>query len=241
VRPVRGESGWAVSARIVDRSQGSVVTSRVPVTFTRRHLKVVLPEHANGKADLLHDRQTGNCRLVRHDRKNYVQINTKAVSAVGDAARTVQGAIRKGVGKITGKAPPAKTTLRIEASTQTQMVGGMPCRLYKVYYGRARVQDIWATSWQHAGIGRSDMDALRDLARAMNQPALTTLLGLVTDGRYSLTESVLKIDGYPVIFVQYDKGKPICQIRMDKPNRTTVQSDTFRCPASYRLYVPGMR
>ncbi len=237
----RGGSAWRIDAEVVDRSAGRVSTSKLPVLFTRRYLKIGLPGTGRRESDLLHDRQTGNCCLVDHANKSYVQINTKAMSAVGDAARTVGDAIREGVGKLTGTAPPPKPALRIETSGQTQTVAGMLCHHFTIRRGKTLVQEIWATSWKQAGIERKDMEVLRDLARAMNQPALTSLLGLTTDGRYSLTEGLLQVDGYPVVFVQYEKERPLCRIRMNRPRRTEAGAATFHCPPSYRLGLPAVQ
>lgn len=235
-----GEPAWEIDARIVDRSQGSVSSSNARVLFTRRHLKIGLPDSRRGKTDLLHDQQTGNCRLLSHARKSYAQINTRAVTAVGDAARRLEDVIREGVGRITGTAPAVGPALRVEKSGQAQQVSGMPCHRFTVRHGETLVQEIWATSWTQAGIEGTDVEALRDLAKAMDQPALTSLLGLAFDGRYSLTESMLRIDSYPVIFVQYENGKPVCQVRMGKPKRIDVSMSEFRCPPSYRLDLPPM-
>jgi hypothetical protein len=237
----RGENAWEIDARVVDRSCESARISDVPVLFTRRHLKIGLPQYGRAKAELLHDRKAGDCRLVNHRRKSYVKMNTKALVAVGKAARVAGDVLREGVGKLTGKAPVARPALKVEMSERPQVVAGMTCRHYTVRFGGKRVQEIWATSWRQAGVEWADMDALRDLAKAMNQPTLTTFLGLTAGGGYSLTDALLKTGGYPVVFIQYENDKPICHIRLDRPRRAEAGGETFRCPSSYRLKLSAVR
>jgi hypothetical protein len=209
------------------------------MVFTAARVRVDLSGLAGKRMDLRYCRDTGNLVLVDHSRRSYLRLGAGALTGVGDAVQTVRDFIGRKLGEPPRDPGNRDAPLDLRSTAETQTLSGLTCRKHVLQADGAVAQEVWAASWGQAGIAKADLAAVHELVRTMQSVGPVLELGLGVPGGLLRLEGITRIDGYPVLVIQSDGGRPAYAAHLGRPRNTNVEPGDFLVPEGYGIAWMG--
>lgn len=255
-------AGVAIQAQVTDLRAGgkSPTTQEILIDGARIRMGMGETSSFEGKNDVIFRGDKNVLWNIQHRNQSYTELNEESFDQVGQQmneamknleeqmanAPPEQRAMIEGMMK---KMMPAQDAVNrqpepsdVRKTGETQTIDGHPCTKYEVYRGGALSSEVWATSWQHAGVAKSTFDVFSNLADfyegMLSAMGTGPKMGGAREAPFRDFES---IDGYPILIRKMEKGTPVEETRLQLPEVRDVDPAGFEPPAGYRKLTPGTR
>jgi len=126
----------------------------------------------------------------------------------------------------------------LKKSDQKKQINGYTCTKTEAYKGEVKVRDLWVTDWNNFKYGKEASDAFQamtDFFKSMMEAFKDVKFMQSIDNPYSQTGA---LNGFPVMTVEYEEGKPVLEVTFASIEKKTLQADLFNPPKGYAVKSP---
>lgn len=152
-------------------------------------------------------------------------------SGIGFARATAQRIVDKLRGGVT---KPRQPSIQLRRTELKRYIQGRQCRAFFIMQDGRKLQEIWATSWELAGVDSQDLRPLRELLSYMSQvlsePSFSKLAERL---EYIPAKELLQLDGFPALIRHFNESGLAYDISIGKARRIDVDQSRFRLPDGY--------
>lgn len=220
-------AGYAVDVRVLDRSAAKPASYRMRLVFEQKAFSVDTTS-LRGRPSALLGRQDDALVLLDRQAQTYMSLDLQALTGASSMMRSAGAILGSGLG---AEGPPAGG-LTAHATGQSKTIGGLPCQLHQIKRGKVTIQELWVTPWDQVAAPRESFDLIRQVAASWS--TLAPILAAGSGAAPVPMDGLLKVDGFPVLFTQFAKGKPIYEARFGAPVSTPTRAADFAAPGSYK-------
>ncbi|MCE9616250.1 MAG: hypothetical protein K8T26_18410 [Lentisphaerae bacterium] len=222
--------GYAVDVRLLDRTAAKPATYRTRLLLDSRAFSVDTTA-LRGRPSSLLCRQEDAVYLVDRKAHNYLAFNLQALTGTSSAMRKAGELLAPGLGDFL-PAGAAGGACEVQLTDRRRDIAGLPCQLYVVTRDGERIQEIWATPWSQVHAPPQAMELVKSVAAAWSTLAAALSAAGNTVPEIPL-DGFMQIDGYPVLFSHFTRGRPLYEARLGAPQPVKTTAADFTVPSTY--------
>ena len=185
--------------------------------------------------ELLYGAGDRTIRLVNRTSAEYSELNEQSLGQAADVLQSTFDFVKE---KVSGESRAAAAAARAPVLSEvngTWTVNGMACRRYKVTYGSQLSQEIWMADWSAAGILGPDFQVVNLLAGSYDRIMKSSeMLPSMSFMAFIPTSGLARLNGFPVLIKQYEKGALQYEILLQRPVAKKLASSLFHVPSDFR-------
>ncbi|MFZ3046968.1 MAG: hypothetical protein WA151_13735 [Desulfatirhabdiaceae bacterium] len=184
------------------------------------------------KAELLYRIPENRIYYILHHLRYYIVIDEQSTAGLSGNLNQLTAFLDQQLGTRLSRAP--SVNYRVESLNGEKTIGNMTCKGRSVWHDNTKIQEIWSTPWNKAGLQPVDLKPLQQLlniadrVRSDLEPILPLGEWANLPIRYILTP-----DGYPVLVQQFNASSVRLEAHFGKPKPNSLASKDFQIPPQY--------
>ena len=222
-------AGYAIDVKITKTSRGTETPMAALCVFNPNRAKISVGSDPRSSLDVVYEASNRMLVLIDHYAKEYWRFGLDAVERAESAVTIVERVVAEGLGG-SSKA----TVARVVRTSELRQIGEIPCQRFLIVKGKTPVQEVWVTSWKHAGITRGETAILRECLEACKKAEVVAGgIGLIDSAVGIPVEGFLRINGFPIEVVQMKSGQVLFRMRLSLPTRLEEDVGGVVIPEGY--------
>lgn len=233
--PAMGWAGWTIPLELRDHKDKTAKNYPLTVLMADSFLKVdtsVMMSEGE-KAELIYRGSENRIYYVLHHLQTCIVIDEQSIAGVSANLNQVTRFLDQQLG--TQLSRTSADNNRIQSHTGSKTIRHMACQKRSVWQNTTKIQEIWYTSWNGAGLKLADLGPLQQLL-LMTDRIRKNIAPVIPLGEWAKLsiKHILTPDGYPVLVQQFNG--PVVQLEaiLGKPKSNTLTPKDFGIPADYR-------
>ena len=230
------EAGVVIPVTVKDYTSRPIASHTIEVSIEGRSLYADLSGlTAPERCEIIYRGEIGTLFIVDRRRKVVSAYDGNIVDGLSSGVGFARETASRIIDALRGQpSRPRKQRIELKRTELKRYLQGRPCRAFFVFEDGRKLQEIWATSWKTAGIGKQDIQAARELlsyfSRVMSEPSFSKIHSQI---EYIPGRELLKIDGFPVLIRHFGPDGIAYDISLGKPRRTDIDPSRFSYPKGF--------